>query len=351
MESLTIPAPARGIWLELGNAVTKALQRMQPGIEYRIGGGTILAARWRHRDSSDVDIQVAKETDLGKLRGDLDPELQESVEKAGAKILYSDRLNLFTIQRGSEPATRQEVQLWAHDLGIAAGHTAANVEGHRETVLSTAQILEGKLRRAGRHPARDVYDVCKAAEVDPASLEIAVNTMAHEKVAEAALGWHIAYGRIGNECRQKLTGIPPEERPDPYRIAKTGADALLDARYARFRLGVQDGRIVVDTVTAGGRTGRTTMTADTAEDEFEANGINGHLRNKGPGAAAIRGYAVELAHKAGGDVLIFEEAEDKPTRWRTANFATKLHVIGTDRPAEGGHQAGDWDRSRTAWLR
>ena len=45
----------------------RALEQLEPGIEYRIGGGTILAARWGHRQSVDVDIQVDKSTKLRDL--------------------------------------------------------------------------------------------------------------------------------------------------------------------------------------------------------------------------------------------------------------------------------------------
>ena len=110
--------------------------------------------------------------------------------------------------------------MWGHQLEIAKGHTTARVEGREETVLSTAQILRGKLERAQRHPARDVYDIDKAAGVDPISLEIAVNTMRHDLVAKAA---PVAYGKIGNEAHQRLVGLAPGEERRHYEIGKTGA--------------------------------------------------------------------------------------------------------------------------------
>ena len=66
MDDLTLPNPARELWLETRDVVRRALEQLQPGIEYRIGGGTILAAGWKHRGSFDVDLQVPKGTKLAE---------------------------------------------------------------------------------------------------------------------------------------------------------------------------------------------------------------------------------------------------------------------------------------------
>lgn len=67
MDELRLPNPARELWLDTRDAVRRALKRLQPETEYRVGGGTILAARWGHRQSFDVDIQVGKSTKLREL--------------------------------------------------------------------------------------------------------------------------------------------------------------------------------------------------------------------------------------------------------------------------------------------
>ena len=350
-DDLTLPQPARAFWLETRDVVRAALQQLEPGIDYRIGGGTILAARWKHRSSFDVDIQVDKRTPLKELKSGNFGWLDERIASVGAKANYNPSLNLYTIRRGDTPATRQEVQLWGHDPEIAAGHTRVRVEGRAETVLSTSQILRGKLERARQHPARDVYDVCKATALDPVSLEIAVNTIPHDRISKAALIWTVAYGRIGNEAYDRLRGVAPEDEAKYYQIAKTGAKALLQARYAQLRLGVEDGRIVMEAVTHGGQQRRMTMTASTAATEFEAKGINGHLRDKGPGANALREYAIELCRRGSGDVLVFKETNDTETHWRLAKSARSLKLIAPDRPVPGAAHAGGWVRSRTDWQR
>ena len=351
MDDLTLPNPAREFWLETRNAVRRALEQLAPGIEYRIGGGTILAAGWKHRGSFDIDIQVGKDTRLEALEGDAYDWLHKEIERLGARAEYNAELNMYRIRRGEDQATSREVQVWGHDLEIAKGHTTARVEGREETVLSTAQILRGKLERAQRHPARDVYDIDKAAGVNPVSLEIAVNTMRHDLIAKAALTWTVAYGKIGNQARQRLVGLAPGEERRHYEIGKTGARALLEARYAYLRLGVEDDRIVVEAVTQANKHRRTTMMTSEAEEQFEAKGINGHLRNKGPGAKALREYAVDLCRRRAGDVLVFEEAGDKETRWRTASGGRNLTIIAPQRPGPITGSAGDWERGQPGWGR
>ena len=47
------------------------------------------------------------------------------------------------------------------------GHEDVEISGQRQTVLSTTQILRGKLERANNPaPVRDIYDVVRAAD-DP----------------------------------------------------------------------------------------------------------------------------------------------------------------------------------------
>ena len=96
------------------------------------------------------------------------------------------RLNLYALRFGEGPDQR-EVQVWSHKLPLDQGHRTQKVEGSNETVLSTAQILRGKLARATRKLGRDVYDIDTATEADPKSLEIAVNTLTRDRVSTLAL--------------------------------------------------------------------------------------------------------------------------------------------------------------------
>ena len=53
-------------------------------------------------------------------------------------------------------------------------------------MLSTAQILRGKLERADKRLPRDVFDIAKAAARAPAALESAVNAVSAERAEQIA---------------------------------------------------------------------------------------------------------------------------------------------------------------------
>lgn len=54
MDRLTFPLPARGIWLRVRSLLEPARERLGPEAgPWKIGGGTVLAARWNHRESTD----------------------------------------------------------------------------------------------------------------------------------------------------------------------------------------------------------------------------------------------------------------------------------------------------------
>lgn len=66
--ALTFPAAAGGLWRRIGPAVREALaESAGTRAAYAIGGGSVLAARWKHRDSGDIDLLVSPETPLGML--------------------------------------------------------------------------------------------------------------------------------------------------------------------------------------------------------------------------------------------------------------------------------------------
>ena len=147
MDDLTLPNPARELWLETRDIVRKALEQLQPGIEYRIGGGTILAAGWKHRGSFDVDLQVPKATKLEELEGAAYGWLHAELERLGVKPGYRPRLNLFTITREEGP-DQQEVQVWAHEPEIGRGHTRVPVEGRRHRSWPESSNARRDTRRA-----------------------------------------------------------------------------------------------------------------------------------------------------------------------------------------------------------
>ena len=323
MERLDLPEPAAGLWRCTRDWLRSAFADVEKVTGYSIGGGTILAARWNHRISFDVDLQVDEDADLGVLVQPRHDDLQRAVAALGATATYDSEMKLYAIKFGEE----QQVQVWAHTPALSRGQAAAVVDGCPETVLSTAQILRGKLRRAHHKLARDVYDVREAHLRDRPSLEVAVNTMPHDRVDRLALDWIIGHGRIARNARERLGGVPGEQDQEFLDLAREGAEAMIDARYERFRLRVEQGAIVAEAITEGGDQRRMVIAPKDAEEDLVALGITGHLRRKGPGADALQRYALELSRTGKGNILVYQEQDDTPTHWRLASKSLNLAVI------------------------
>ena len=68
-ESLTLPEPARTIFSRTRAILDAYITPHTPDRSgWKIGGGTILAARWRHRESQDIDLLVHPRTETRFLQ-------------------------------------------------------------------------------------------------------------------------------------------------------------------------------------------------------------------------------------------------------------------------------------------
>ena len=76
-----LPEPARELWLRTREVIRSNLHGLQdPPVEYRLGGGTILAARWLHRESADIDITVDDDTSLHRLGDPVQSAFEEQIQ-------------------------------------------------------------------------------------------------------------------------------------------------------------------------------------------------------------------------------------------------------------------------------
>ena len=82
MTGLTIPPPADALLERLAPPLLRTWDRD----DVRIGGGSALAARWRHRRSTDIDLGVAP--DLFRRAGE---DVRTLAVEAGARNVRSGR--------------------------------------------------------------------------------------------------------------------------------------------------------------------------------------------------------------------------------------------------------------------
>ena len=81
--TLTLPPPAGTLWHAIGETVREELRSISDRqTQYAIGGGSILAARWKHRYSYDIDLVVQPDTPLGMLAEANNPAAAYSASRA-----------------------------------------------------------------------------------------------------------------------------------------------------------------------------------------------------------------------------------------------------------------------------
>ena len=65
MKKLTLPEPARQLWLATRDILTTLESPSKPWIAH-LGGGTVIAARLKHRQSTDIDIMIRNTEPKGR---------------------------------------------------------------------------------------------------------------------------------------------------------------------------------------------------------------------------------------------------------------------------------------------
>ena len=162
MEILTLPGPAGELWAAKREVIHSLPAEVfgQP-IRPHIGGGTTLAARWKHRLSTDIDILLPGRNTLIDL---LQDDERNVVRRLGGEP------EAVTDRRAKIAFTRGKIDLCILKPDPAQGHAEASVDGEKEIVLTSAQILRGKLQRPERLLVRDVFDIVTAAKADPGAI-------------------------------------------------------------------------------------------------------------------------------------------------------------------------------------
>ncbi len=239
--SLQLPPAAAELLRKTHAILDEHLTPHTPGGEgWRLGGGTVLAAHWKHRESFDLDIQVHPETERAHLDRKSNPELWRKLYAAGAT--HIDLEATPTVEFG----TAGRIELVEARPTPRIGHERAVLDSGEATLLAPAQILTAKL--VHRHlvpPVRDLYDLAVAQRVDPTATAIAVNALSPYEAGAAAAQWTAGEDAYRTAARTELCGVPKPYggiRDNPAREAR---NALRNARYRTLEVGVSEDRIVV----------------------------------------------------------------------------------------------------------
>ena len=250
MEELTLTTTGGRLWDLVHRPVAESLAQLDNGYEFRVGGGTTLAARWKHRDSFDIDLAVSSDANLRDLRDPANP-FQDTMRALGGNPQYVGRQ-----WRVGFPAG--ELDLGELDPSPPGSERRALVNGTPALVLSNAQILQGKLDRADKNPVRDVFDFIKAAALDPQALATAVNCRTRYDIEVIAITWERTDATLEHEATDQLRGVPKEMAEDPRTLGTDAAKAVRGAVYRHISVGTDGDQAV------GGNAARLAKASHTA---------------------------------------------------------------------------------------
>ena len=133
MEDLTLPEPARTLLGRIRATLDAYVIPCTPARSgWQMGGGIILAARWRHRESLDIDLLVHPRTETRFLHPEAAPELHRRLEAAGARKITFGRFSqiLFDESRIEMLAADPHPQV-GHGRAINAVLAAAGTDPER----------------------------------------------------------------------------------------------------------------------------------------------------------------------------------------------------------------------------
>ena len=207
METLTLPEPAGTLWKKIGPRLEDAMREILGDNErWTMTGGTILTARYKHRSSTDIDLQLAPSA-ADRLIAKRCPHFMTSMTELGATGGYQGVRQIVI----SFP--RSELDLWQRKKGEErypeGSERQARIDGRAEYVESNAQILHGKANRASRKaPVRDLYDFAVAMEVDRQSLETAINLEPLEEMGTLRKKWRDTAQTYASDARTEIRDVP-----------------------------------------------------------------------------------------------------------------------------------------------
>lgn len=295
---------------------TEILARMRPAFREhvkphtrnregeRLGGGSILNARWNHRLSRDIDVYVNLET----------TEDGRTVLDRAAAACGGYRIDHGTFRRIEfEHNKDNHVAVSFGKPTPAEGERTAVVDGEPALVLSTAQIMSGKLQGRGMSaPARDLLDVAACREADPEALEIAVNGLPDETV-QAILKVYQELETAYAKETAALEGVPDELRPVLENPTGYAGNAIQDARYERVDVRTRGSVAEIETATREGSRVRTYESAEQLQAGMERDGINAFLAAQVRDQQAVLNATVD-ALSAGRDDLVLRIEPERLTR-------------------------------------
>ena len=321
VEHLTLPEPAASLFRRTREALETHVGLHTPNGEgIRLTGGTVLAARWRHRRSDDIDITYDPETETAHF----DATLRPALEAVGGRSLAWGEWS--RVEFGDN-----HIDLLKAEPQPAIGQGRAVIDASPVTVLTSTQIINAKLHnRSLDPPVRDVYDIAVCGIEDPGSLERSANGVYAATMDATILIWKMHQAEHADRARDELYEVPSRLEPVRRDPAPYAIHAAEQALYRRVTI-TCDGRTVVVRTTSGwGKRETAYETVEQLNRGFEASGMNLFLRAHGHSSARTRERAIRAMGDGGQSVVLDVEPSRPPQR--AEPLATEVPSAGAGGP-------------------
>ena len=330
-----LPEPAGSMWRRMRAGVEESIRkRISDFRGWQLSGGTVLAAQWHHRKSTDVDLKVPAKTGLALLDPRYDPGFDREMKALGAgqPIHRQDQIII--------PVGEAKIDIFEGTATPLVGEEEIEIDGQPEMVLSNAQILTGKIKGKGLDsPTRDLYDIAVAVELDPRALEAAVNSIPDGTWGETVTRWKETAASHAMLAAKSLAGVPQRWRAIADDPASAAAERSATARYTEVRIRVENDEVEVSTRC----TGRDELieridgsTRASAGKQLDRRGITAYLDTL-PGTTASEILDEIDAKRGRGATTIYDSRQRPGARTRTSSRGARQPTEGP----RGGSQAAE----------
>ena len=303
MTKLTLPESASDLWLQTRDVLTRLGPAGDPWTIH-LGGGTVLAARLHHRESTDIDVIIRNIPALGTLAR---PGPDNLIARLGGTRI-----------KETQGQIKVQMRNGIIDLNTAPvvprdGHEDVEIAGRTQAVLSTTQVLRGKLERANNPaPVRDVYDMIRIAD-DPdaaGSLAAAYGLLIEDEQDAIETEWVMLDAMYEQEAIDELR-LTEEPRGDLAMLGSTGALALNNHRLARLVITREGEQIEIERTTRNGKVFTDSATDVDAGPSMDQLGVNMHMAQHQATQGRVQRRIEEHVRK-GRNGVVFDTADSHP---------------------------------------
>ena len=195
------------------------VERFFPAGSLRMGGGTVLQARWGHRQSTDADLfcDPAIYSRVVRQHGPaIERAIREIADRGEEMGTFVDQMATFSRIEGTEITLLPAVPL----VGLETGH---RVPGTSVATDSSADILAGKLvHRLGGAAVvepRDLFDLLVAERHDPNALRQATGLLTRNQLAEISAMLLMLPRKWASISEKQVLSVSGERRDvDPIAV-------------------------------------------------------------------------------------------------------------------------------------